>query len=183
MISLAARTACRITKSVKSVLSKATARISSAFSSARILNDIRLLSSTAIRGISGLPFSCTHSKSTSNGGQSQSFLILVDPERAVERPRPHHHCFTPLILERIERLHLKLLKIPYIPSRNNQPMHDFDLGFESHFARPNQSQRRRTEVSATTRSLLAVFIFERPSRLIPQLPVVRVYRCPQRRFR
>src|ERR1039457_2060643 len=71
MTALAARNACRMTKSVRSVWFSATARIRSAFSSARIRKDIRLLSSTASLGIPRLP-NCTHSNSTALSVASQS---------------------------------------------------------------------------------------------------------------
>src|ERR1019366_10341933 len=71
MTALAARTACRMTKSVRSVWFSATARKSSAFSSARIRKDIRLLSSIASLGIACFLDSCTHSNSTTMNDASQ----------------------------------------------------------------------------------------------------------------
>src|SRR6266478_599965 len=65
-----------MTKSVKSVCFRATARKSSAFSSARIRRDIRLLSSTAILGIAAIP-RCTHSNCTLRDRQESTFCVSL----------------------------------------------------------------------------------------------------------
>src|SRR5271167_69492 len=66
-----------MTKSVRSVWFSATARKSSAFSSARIRKDIRLLSSTAILGMAATPPQlCTHSNSTSKTDGGQLFVCI-----------------------------------------------------------------------------------------------------------
>src|ERR1700720_1340221 len=89
MTALAARNAWRMTKSVRSVCSSATARKSIAFSLARIRKDIRLLSSTATLGMAGLH--CVHIQivhKTTTKINHQSCLVQVEPE-ALGLPAGH----------------------------------------------------------------------------------------------
>src|SRR5258707_9539945 len=106
-----------MTKSVRSVWSSATARMSRAFSSARIRNDIRLLSSTATRGMLRSPI-CTHSNSTKDQHESQLLRCAENLQRATG----HRGLQDELALERVESPHVELLEVPFIPSRHNQTM-------------------------------------------------------------
>src|SRR5271167_1818050 len=73
-----------MTNSVRSVWSRATARTSKAFSSGRIRNDIRLLSSTATLGMALTPSRlCTYLKSTVRKGRSQTVCIDCVRRRSV----------------------------------------------------------------------------------------------------
>lgn len=85
MTSRAAFKLCWRTKSVRSVLRNAAARIRTAFSSHGILSDIRLLSSTANLGPSGSSRSLAEAARTNNsGGPSRHAIAALFPLEARE---------------------------------------------------------------------------------------------------